>query len=345
MSKMIDKNIKKIKNNNLKINIIFALLLISNLILILGLVYYYSKTGVKISLGTVNNILTIIATIIILGFISTRLPQFRELGDSSLYEIGYLIIIGIFSLILSYFNESTTSKMIMRPYVEMFQILSVSLILIILVSKTKPFKEIMHGKFTKRNQLIFLIIFSVLGILASNSHIYVNNTPANIRCLIIMISGLIGGPFVGIPAGIISGAYRYSLGGFTAIPCAISTVICGIVGSLIFVWNDKKFIRTVPSIALMFLYVGFEMFLIVVLSPPSISFPFIKEIYPIMLFADVVGIALFKMIIKEQQQNTSKSLSYEEMKIIELENELEGYDERIEELETEIEKMKKEKSS
>ena len=335
---MINKKLQKIKNNNSKINLIFLLLLISNLILIIGLVYYYSKTIVQIDFKEINYALTILSTLIILGFISTRLPQLRELGDSSLYEVGYLIIIGIFSIILSYFNESTNSKLILGPYIEMFKILSVSLIIVILVSKTRSFKEIM-------NQIVCLIIFTILGLLASNSHIYINNTPANIRCLVVMISGLFGGPFVGIPTGIISGAYRYSLGGFTALPCALSTVISGIIGSAIFVWNDRKFLRTIPSMVLMFLYVGFEMLLIVVLTPPAISFPFIKEIYPIMLFAGVVGITLFKMIIKEQKQNSKTQMTYEEMKIKEFENELEGYDERIEELEAEIEELRKEKSS
>lgn len=342
---MINKKLQKIKNNNSKINLIFLLLLISNLILIIGLVYYYSKTIVQIDFKEINYALTILSTLIILGFISTRLPQLRELGDSSLYEVGYLIIIGIFSIILSYFNESTNSKLILGPYIEMFKILSVSLIIVILVSKTRSFKEIMNGKFNRRNQIVCLIIFTILGLLASNSHIYINNTPANIRCLVVMISGLFGGPFVGIPTGIISGAYRYSLGGFTALPCALSTVISGIIGSAIFVWNDRKFLRTIPSMVLMFLYVGFEMLLIVVLTPPAISFPFIKEIYPIMLFAGVVGITLFKMIIKEQKQNSKTQMTYEEMKIKEFENELEGYDERIEELEAEIEELRKEKSS
>lgn len=338
---MPGKKLLKFKNNKSKIDLIYLLLLLSNLILFIGLIYYYSKQHIYIEFETINNALTIIATIIILGFISTRLPQIRKMGDNSLYEIGYLIIIGILSIMVSYFNSSTNSESLFAPYVEMFKILSVSLILVIIASKTKPFKEILNKKFTKKNQIICFIVFTVLGILASESHIYISGTPANIRCLIIMISGLFGGPFVGIPAGIISGAFRFMQGGTTALPCALSTVISGIVGSLIFIWNDKKFPRTLASIVLMFLYIGFEMFLIVVISPTNISFPFVRKIYPVMLFAAVVGITLFSMIIKEEKQEI-KSLSYEEMKIKEFENELEVFDSRIEELEAEIKYSKKE---
>lgn len=87
------------------------------------------------------------------------------------------------------------------------------------------------------------------------------------------------------------------------------------------------------------------MFLIVVLTPPQISFTSIGKIYPLMLFSSVVGIILFSMILKEEKQNINKPLTYEELKIKEIETELEGYEDRIEELEEEVEELKKEKSN
>lgn len=255
-------------------------MLISNIVLFIGFINYYLQIGFKIEFKTINNILTIIATIIILGFVSTRLPQFRKMTDGSLYEIGYLIIIGILSIMVSYFNSSTNTQSLFTPYLEMFKILSVSLIIVIIAAKTKPFKEVLHRKFTVKNQIACLIVFTVLGLLASKSHIYIHDTPANIRSLIAMISGLFGGPFVGIPVGIISGAYRFTLGGTTALPCAISTAISGIIGSLIFIWNDKKFPRIISSITLMFLYIGFEMLLIVIMTPQNISFPLSAKSIP-----------------------------------------------------------------
>jgi two-component system LytT family sensor kinase len=342
---MLGENKLKLRHDNLKINIIYLLLLISNIILLTGLIYYYLHKDIYIGLNAIDNIFTIISTIIILGFVTTRLPQFRKMGNSSLYEIGYLIIIGILSIMVSYFNSSTHTQSLFSPYIEMFKILSVSLILVIIATKTKPFKDILHRKFTRKNQFICFGVFAILGILASQSHIYINGTPANIRCLVVMISGLFGGPFVGVPVGIISGAYRLTLGGHTALPCAISTILSGIIGSLIFIWNDKKFPRTIPAITLMFLYVGFEMLLIVVISPPNISFPSIRHMYPVMLFGSVVGMILFSMILKEEKMDMKKPMTYEEMKIKEFETELEVYDDRIEELEAEIEQLKKEKKS
>ena len=151
-----------------------------------------------------------------------------------------------------------------------------------------------------------------------------------------MISGLFGGPFVGIPVGIISGAYRLSLGGTTALASAISTVISGVVGSLIFIWNDKKFPKAVPAIILMFLFTGFEMLMVVILTPPDLSFPFIQNIYPIMIFASVSGMLLFSIVLKDRKEKMNTTIRDEEDKIKHLKNDLEEYSERIELLENEI---------
>ena len=333
---MSDKQKFKIQSNNAKINGIFLILLIANIIFFGMLIKYliYSEDFI-INFTVINHIITILATIIILGFISTRLPQFRKLGDSSIYEIGYLIILGTFGILLSYFNATTQSKNIIDPFLEMFKILSVILIIAILVSKTKPFKERFQGKITAKNQIICIVIFSALGILASMYHVYIYDTPANVRSLIIMIAGLIGGPYVGIPSALIAGAFRYAQGGVTAVPCTIATLLIGIIGSLIYVWNDKKFLRTLPSIVLMFLFTGMEMLLTLLMTPERVSIRYVARVYPIMLFGSIIGIILFKMILKEQTPK-EKIYSYEELKIREFENTLEEYDERIEELEQEL---------
>jgi two-component system LytT family sensor kinase len=225
----------------------------------------------------------------------------REKG-SSLYDICYLIIITALGAMTSYFDGSVNKAMLFGPYLEMFKVLSVILIFMLLSAKLPSIRQILYGKRTKRNQAVCLIIFVALGIFASRFHIYIDGAPANVRCMVVMVSGLFGGPVIGIPVGLISGAYRYTLGGVTALPCALSTVIAGIVGSLVFVWNDRKFPRTLAVIVLMFLFTGFEMLMVIVMTPSEISFPFIGRVYPVVLFASVVGIILFTMLIREERE-------------------------------------------
>ena len=59
----------------------------------------------------------------------------------------------------------------------------------------------------------------------------------------------------------------------------------------------------------MFLFTGFEMLMVVVMTPSDISFPFIHNLYPEMLFASVVGIILFSLAIKTRKEDMESSNS------------------------------------
>ena len=253
-----------------------------------------------------------------------------------------MLIICAISVMTSYFIGKINASMFFGPYLEMFKILCAVLIFVILATNLDSFKRVLHDVPTRKDKIICLIIFIIIGLFASYTTVNVNGTPANIRCLIVMISGLIGGPIMGIPVGIISGAYRFTLGGVTAVPCAISTVISGVIGSLIFIWNDKKFPGTIISMILMFLFTGFEMMLVVLMTPKDISFPFISNIYLLMVFASVVGMLVFSIVVHEAKEKMNPTPSYEEQKIKELEDTLVEHIEKIEDLKMEINELKKE---
>jgi two-component system LytT family sensor kinase len=285
--------------NYLKMNILFLLLIISNVVLLAGLIYYYSRAGIGFRIETYEYFSSVIPTIIILGFITSKLANLRE-REGSLYEMAYLVIITILGLMTSYFSAKSNTEVIFGSYLEMFRMLCVILIFVLIALKLKPFRQIMHGDYSRRNLLVCFIIFAVFGISASIFYIDVNGTPANVRCMVVMLSGMFGGPFVGIPVGIVSGAYRFTLGGATALPCAISTVISGIVGSLIFWWSGRKYPRPIAAVAAMFFFTGFEMLVVIMMTPPEISFPFITGIYPIMLFSSVIGVILFSIVVQDR---------------------------------------------
>ena len=100
----------------------------------------------------------------------------------------------------------------------MFRILSVILILTFLASKSKSFKLTAAGKNSWKTQAGQLFIFSILGIVASYFTLDVNGAPANARGILVVISAFFAGPNVGVPVGLISGLWRYTLGGPTASP-------------------------------------------------------------------------------------------------------------------------------
>lgn len=354
---MIDR-LKNNLNNDRKIAVILTVLFIFNLLLFINLFEY--MTIVKhVNISILHEVSTIISAIIILGFISTRLPRLKEIADGSIYEIAYLIIIGLLSITVSYFNKSTNGESLWAPFLEMFRMLSVILILTFIATKSKTFNATVRGKISRKSIIWQIIIFSVLGILSSYFTLSVNGVPANARSLVVMIAALFGGPFVGIPVGLISGVWRYFLGGPTALPCSVATILCGIIGGLIYKWSNGRFLNPFNGALLMFLYSGFDMFIISVLSSGGQGLVIANALYAPMTFTAVLGILLFTMFLTEKKEEASTELEKEVRenrrdistnmdiidehteRIIELSQELEEYKNKVDKLEQKLKENEK----
>ena len=137
--------------------------------------------------------------------------------------------------------------------------------------------------------------------MASYFTIDVYGIPANARGLIVMIAALAGGPVVGIPVGIIAGLWRFSLGGPTALACTVVTIIAGFIGSLINKWMGGKFLSPFKAALLMFLFSGFDMFMITILTPNQ-GVMIANALYAPMTFASVLGILLFTIFLDEKKE-------------------------------------------
>ncbi len=294
-----------------KLIILFSILFVFNILLFINL-FAYITVFRQLNLNAFHELGTIIAAIIILGFISTRLPKLKESTDGSIYEIAYLIIIGILSITVSYFNKSTNGESLWAPFLEMFRMLAVMLILLFVATKSKSFQSLIEKKTSRKTQIWLIIIFSILGILASYFTIDVFGVPANARGLIVMIAALSGGPIVGIPVGIIAGVWRFTLGGPTAFACAVVTIITGFVGGFVNKWMGGKFLSPFKAALLMFLYSGFDMFMITVLTPKD-GIMIANALYAPMTFAAVLGILLFTIFLNEKKEEIRIKESIEQI--------------------------------
>lgn len=83
------------------------------------------------------------------------------------------------------------------------------------------------------SRVALAIIFALVSILSTYTGIRTNGAIINTRVISVFSAGLLGGPYVGIGAGLIAAAHRYlfDIGGFTAFPCMISTIMEGLVGA------------------------------------------------------------------------------------------------------------------
>lgn len=126
-----------------------------------------------------------------------------------------------------------------------------------------------------------------------------------------MIAGLLGGPIVGLGAGLIGGIHRLFLGGFTCIPCALATVMAGLAGGIIYKWRKGEFVGIPGAILFAFLMESFHMGLVLLIARPfSQALEVVRLVSLPMILANTIGMAIFALIvsnlIKERKTATER---------------------------------------
>ncbi|MDF2680623.1 MAG: histidine kinase [Brevibacillus sp.] len=103
----------------------------------------------------------------------------------------------------------------------------------LIIGQLDYFRNIVYGKNDWKRIVILSVLFGFLSVIGTEHGIRINDALANTRIVGAVVGGLIGGPVVGFFAGVIGGIHRYSIGGFTAAACAISTVMVGLFGGMV----------------------------------------------------------------------------------------------------------------
>ena len=110
------------------------------------------------------------------------------------------------------------------------------IMLALILSKAKIFKTIFSKETQNTREKIFMgIFFGILSIVGTYTGISVKGAISNTRVIGVAVGALLGGPIVGILAGIIGGGHRFliDVGGFTAFSCAVSTFLEGVIAGLL----------------------------------------------------------------------------------------------------------------
>ena len=131
----------------------------------------------------------------------------------------------------------------------MLEKVGIIVIVAFLLSKMDSFRQIIHPHHNLNERLKLFLLFGMFGIISNYTGIEVfhssieevrwlstigeDSAIANTRVMGVVIGGLLGGPIVGAGAGLIAGIHRYSLGGFTAFACGLSTILAGMLAGFI----------------------------------------------------------------------------------------------------------------
>jgi Mn2+/Fe2+ NRAMP family transporter len=117
---------------------------------------------------------------------------------------------------------------------------AVILFVFFLFAQTETMKKAFSSLATGTELAWIVILFGSLSIYGSLRGIAFGGYLINIRDLGAIMAGVIGGPFAGAVAGAFGGAFRYTQGGWTAVPCAVATVFAGILSGLMTNrWNGQ----------------------------------------------------------------------------------------------------------
>lgn len=197
--------------------------------------------------------------------------------------------------------------------------ISVIVIFAYLLTRTKYFTETLDGKSSVKGKAIMILSFSAFSIYGTYSGMEILGAVANVRDLGPMIAGLIGGPFLGVPVGVIGAIHRYFIGGFTAIPCALATLLAGLLGGVIYRLNKGKFIGVIRAGIFAVIIESLHMIIVLFIAQPFSEALIVVEsvIFP-MIFANALGMVIFAFIISNRLKE-KKTIEERDKYLIELE--------------------------
>lgn len=168
------------------------------------------------------------------------------------------------------------------------------------VTRTRFFTDILDKHFSFKNQIILVLLFGALSIFGTYGGIRLpSGAIGNIRDLGPMVAGLVGGPLIGLGAGLIGGLHRYFLGGFVCIPCSVSTVLAGLLGGLIYKLRKGEFVTVWQATLFAAVMECLHMGLVLLIARPySEALAVVKELILPMTIANAAGVAIFALMTR-----------------------------------------------
>ncbi|MFC1926500.1 LytS/YhcK type 5TM receptor domain-containing protein [Chloroflexota bacterium] len=194
---------------------------------------------------------------------------------------------------------------------DLIEKMSMVIVVAYLVTRTRYFSGILDGRLNAKYRVILILFFGGFALYGTYSGIELpSGAIANVRDLAPIAAGIIGGPLVGLGAGLIGGVHRYFLGGLTNVPCALATVIAGLAAGLIFKRRKEKPFAIWQATLFAVIMESLHMCLILLISRPySEAVEVVKLIALPMILANAVGVTIFALMARNsmRERNTGSS--------------------------------------
>lgn len=212
-----------------------------------------------------------------------------------------------------------------------------------ILTRTPIFRRLIKREQINFKEGIYLVmIFGLFGILGTYTGIPVQaksfapnygfgpvgqeQALANSRVVGAFIAGLLGGPVVGLGAGLVAGVHRYFLGGFTAFSCGLSTVLEGLLAGFIGQRFGRVHVPGAVAFAAGALAEALQMAIILLLARP---FPRAVELVQLiglpMIVANAAGITIFVLILQSVLVEEQRAGAVQAHKALQIANQTLSY--------------------
>ncbi|MCW2276637.1 sensor histidine kinase [Heliophilum fasciatum] len=171
---------------------------------------------------------------------------------------------------------------------------------------------------TKRDILRISGIFGAISIIGTYAAVPIDGALANSRVIGPVLAGLLGGPWAGLGAGLIGGIHRWSLGGFTALACGISTVIEGLLGGLVRRYHPQPLTGFAALITGLMAETLQMLIILAVARPFEDAVELISHIALPMILVNASGIAIFVLMIQDLRAREEQASAGEAQKALQI---------------------------
>jgi len=189
----------------------------------------------------------------------------------------------------------------------LLQQMSVFLVIAYLFTKSPVFRTFTIGDLRPKQMLILYITFSTFSIMGTYFGLPIQDAIANTRAIGAVLAGIVGGPLLGGAVGVTAGIHRFTLGGFTAFSCGVSTTVEGLVGGLFHLYlvrTNRQSMLLSPIVAFVATCVAeiLQMIIILLLADPfTDALALVQVIALPMIVANSCGSAIFVSIIRDRK--------------------------------------------
>lgn len=193
--------------------------------------------------------------------------------------------------------------------------------LLVLIASLLTKNKILRRMLLEKNGSIWgkaalAIVFGLFCILSTYTGVQLEGVIVNTRVIGAFAGGIIGGPLVGIGAGLIGGIHRYlyDINGFTTVACSLATLFAGIIGAIFYPYFQRgKWNETALFLITAILEVVHMAMILLICRPFDIALSLVSTIaLPMILlnsFGMLIFIAAFKNVFIEKDQESASKLS------------------------------------